>query len=166
MGALKYIALAAGVFIGGKYLLSLKRAKEKILIDVSADRGAISTEGIELKLKYNIKNPTSANLKVTPPLIKLTFNGKQLATSSIKTVDIPQAFKDQDGKIRIKAFKETGEITTSVWLTWLSILSVSSDLVTRLKDKGSKIKIDVETTSQVYTSVGNYPLDDTTTIEV
>ena len=167
MNAIKYIAIGIGTFFGGKYLLSLNRARHKILTIVTAKRDKINAQGISVLLSYNIKNPTRANMKMRAPLIKLLFNGKLLASSTMQAVDIPQSVKDADGRIVIKAFKETGQITTKIQIPWLSVLSVSPQLLTRLQSQdANKIKLEIETLSQVYTLAGDYPIEETTTIEL
>lgn len=166
MGALKYIVVGAAVLLGGKYLLSLKRAKDNILTSVSGDRGKIGIDGIDLLIKYNIKNPTKVEVAVKPPLIKLSFNGKLIASSAMKSVDIPEGIKDEAGNIRIKAFSETGDIVSTVPISWMNLLSISPDLVTKLQNKDTKLTIGVETITRVYTAVGSYPLDDITKIEL
>lgn len=166
--ALKYIAIGIGTFFGGKYLLSLNRARNKILTIVTGKKDKITAQGISLLLSYNIKNPTRVNMKMTAPLIKLMFNGKLLASSTMQDVDIPLSAKDTSGRIVIKAFKETGEISTKITIPWLSVLSISPQLMTRLQsqDTNDKIKLDIETISQVYTLAGDYPLEEITTVEL
>ena len=168
MNAVKYIAIGIGAFFGGRYILSLNRARHKVLTIVTGKKDKITAQGISILLSYNIKNPTRANMKMTAPLIKLLFNGKLLASSTMQDVDIPLSAKDSSGRIDIKAFKETGEITTKVLIPWLSVLSISPQLMTRLQsqDPNDKIKLEIETISQVYTLAGDYPLEETTTIEL
>ncbi|MBL4862840.1 MAG: hypothetical protein JKY09_07485, partial [Crocinitomicaceae bacterium] len=135
---------------------------------VTGQKDKLTAQGISILIKYNIKNPTRATMKVTAPLIKLSFNGKLLASSTMQQVDIPQSSRDESGRIIIKAFTETGEISTKILVPWLSILSISPQLLTRLQstDPNDKIKIGIETISQVYTMVGSYPMDEITTIEL
>jgi len=166
MNAIKYIAIGIGTFFGGRYLLSLNRAKDKIVTSVTAKKDNISAQGVSVLVSYNIKNPSRANLKIRAPLIKLLFNGKLLASSTMKEVDIPESVKDANGRIEIKAFKETGNISTTILIPWLSVLSVSPQLMTRLQNSNETIKIEIETLSQVYTLAGDYPLEETTTIEL
>lgn len=170
MKALKYIAVGLGTFFTGRYLLSLGRANKKIVISVSGEKGQISTQGIEILLKYNIKNPSRANLKITPPLIKLLVNEKLVASSSMQSVDIPQQVKDSQGRIQINAYKETGVISTSVLVPWISLLQISPDLMTRLKQASnsdtSKVSISVETLSQAFTPLGDFPVDDKSTVQL
>lgn len=168
MKALKYIALGIGAFFGGRYLLSLNRAKNKVLTIVTGQRDKITAQGISLLVKYNIKNPTRVNMKMTAPLIKLSFNGKLLASSTMQYVDIPQHARDDSGRISIKAFKETGEIITKILVPWLSIAGISPHLLARLQssDPKDKIKLQIETISQVFTLAGDYPMDEITTIEL
>jgi hypothetical protein len=168
MKAIKYIAIGLGSFLGIRYLLGLNRAKDKININVSGQKDSITAQGITLLVKYNIQNPTRAKLKLTPPLIKLSVNGKLIASSAMQSVEIPQNVKDQSGRIIIEAFKETGIITTKILVPWLAIAAISPTLVTRLQstDPKDKIKIEVETISQVYTLAGDYPYEDVSTIEL
>jgi len=64
--------------------------------------------------------------------------------------------------------EETGEITTKILIPWLSVLSIGPQLMTRLKsqDPKDKIQLEIETISQVYTLAGDYPIEETTTIEL
>ncbi len=168
MNTIKYIAIGIGTFLGGKYLLSLNRARHKILTIVTAKKDKINAQGISVLLSYNIKNPTSANVKMRAPLVKLLFNGKLLASSTMQVVEIPQSVKDAEGRIVIKAFKETGQISTKIQIPWLSVLSISPHLLTRLQnqDSSEKIKLEIETISQIYTLAGDYPIEEKTTIEL
>lgn len=168
MKALKYIAVGIGAFFGGRYLLSLSRAGKKMAISVSGKKGLMSAQGINVILSYNIKNPSRANLRIVPPLIKLSFNGKSLASSTMKNVEIPSAVKDSKGRIEIKAFKETGEIATSILVPWVNILSVSPQILARFQggDTAKKVKISIETLSHAFTNLGDFPLDNKTTIEL
>ena len=168
MSKLKYIALGIGAFFGGRYLLSLSRAGNKIVTTVSGQKDQITAQGIGVKVKYNIKNPTKAKIKLTPPLIKLTVNGKLLASSTMQQVDIPEAVRDEKGRIKIEAFKETGEITSTILVPWLSVIGIGPQLMSRLQsnDPNEKVKIEVETISQIYTKVGDYPYEDKTTIQL
>ncbi|MGV6861011.1 MAG: hypothetical protein ACWA41_04520 [Putridiphycobacter sp.] len=168
MDALKYIAIGVGTFIGGKYLLSLNRARHKIVTMVTAKKDQLSAQGITIALRYNIKNPTRANMKMTAPLIKLSFNGKLLASSTMQAVDIPTSAKDNKGRIIIQAFKETGDITTKILIPWISVIGISPQLMSRLqsKDPNEKIQLEIETISQVFTLAGDYPLEELTTIEL
>ena len=168
MSKFKNIAIGVGAFFGGRYLWSLYRAKNKVLTTISVKRDKVTIQGLHLQVKYNIKNPTDINLKMTPPLIKVLFNGKLIASSTMLDVDIPQIAKDIDGRIIINKHTETGDITAQILLPWLSLLSISPQLVTRLKsvDPKDKIKIQIESIAQIHTLAGNYPYEDKTTISV
>ncbi|MCT4583243.1 MAG: hypothetical protein N4A35_17690 [Flavobacteriales bacterium] len=168
MKAIKYIALGIGVFFGGRYLLSLSRASNKAIVSVSGKRGLISAQGINVTLNYNIKNPSRANLKITPPLVKLLINDKLVASSTMQNVEIPDSIKDSKGRISINAFSETGNIITSILVPWLSIVTISPDILSRLQsgDSTQKVQVSIETLSHAFTSIGDFPLDDKTTIQL
>jgi len=168
MKAIKYIALGIGAFFGGRYLLSLSRASNKTIVSVSGKRGLISAQGINVTLNYNIKNPSRANLKITPPLVKLLINDKLVASSTMQNVEIPDSIKDSKGRISINAFSETGNITTSILVPWLSIVTISPDILSRLQsgDTTQKVQVSIETLSHAFTSIGDFPLDDKTTIQL
>ncbi len=161
MKVIKYLAVGGAIVLTGKYILSLKRAEKKVVVVTSAKKDSITIQGITLAVRYNIKNPTDANMRMTPPLIKLSVNGSLIATSSMKLIEIPAEVRDQNGKIIIGAFKETGDIETKVFIPWLSLAMVSPDLIARLKssDKKDKISLKIETLSQVFSLVGNFPYE-------
>ena len=168
MKAIKYIALGIGAFFGGRYILSLSRASNKAIVSVSGKRGLISAQGINVTLNYNIKNPSRANLKITPPLVKLLINDKLVASSTMQNIEIPDSVKDSKGRININAFSETGNITTSILVPWLSIVTISSDILSRLQsgDTAQKVQVTIETLSHAFTSIGDFPLDDKTIIQL
>jgi len=168
MKAIKYIALGIGAFFGGRYLLSLSRASNKAIVSISGKRGLISAQGINVTLNYNIKNPSRANLKITPPLVKLLINDKLVASSTMQNVEIPDSIKDSKGRISINAFSETGNITTSILVPWLSIVTINPDILSRLQsgDTAQKVQVSIETLSHAFTSIGDFPLDDKTTIQL
>lgn len=168
MKAIKYIALGIGAFFGGRYILSLSRASNKAIVSVSGKRGLISAQGINVTLNYNIKNPSRANLKITPPLVKLLINDKLVASSTMQNVEIPDSIKDSKGRISINAFSETGNITTSILVPWLSIVTISPDILSRLQSGATaqKVQVSIETLSHAFTSIGDFPLDDKTTIQL
>ena len=168
MKAIKYIALGIGAFFGGRYILSLSRASNKAIVSVSGKRGLISAQGINVTLNYNIKNPSRANLKITPPLVKLLINDKLVASSTMQNVEIPDSIKDSKGRISINAFSETGNITTSILVPWLSIVTISPDILSRLQsgDTAQNVPVSIETLSHAFTSIGDFPLDDKTTIQL
>lgn len=160
--------MGIGALFGGRYLISLSRASKKAVVSVSGKRGLISAQGINVTLNYNIKNPSRANLRITPPLVKLLINDKLVASSTMQNVDIPETVKDSKGRISINAFSETGNITTSILVPWLSIVSISPDVLSRLQngDTSQKVQVSVETLSHAFTAVGDFPMDDKTTIQL
>ena len=168
MKAFKYIALGIGTFFGGRYLLSLSRAGKKMTLSVSGKRSLISAQGINIILNYNIKNPSRANLRIVPPLIKLSINEKLIASSTMQNVEIPESVKDSKGRIEINAFSETGDIEASILVPWVNILSVSPQLLARFQEGEvtNRVKVSIETLSHAFTTIGDFPLDDKTTIEL
>ena len=172
MKALNVILIGGAVFLGGRYLLSLNRASKKAVVQVSANVHRVTFEGVEVVLKYNIKNPTRTSIEMAAPLITLSHNGKVLASSSMALVEIPEDVRTTNGRIRILPFKETGIIATSILLPYLSLIGAGANLITALKNRlnaeseEETVKFEVATTSTVFTKVGSYPYDDKAIIEV
>lgn len=168
MKNLKYIAIGLGSFLGIRYLLSLKRAGEKVVIKVSGQRDQITAQGISIRIHYNIQNPTRATIKMTPPLIKLSSGGQLLASNTMQEVEIPSSVKDAKGRIIMNAFAETGNITTKILVPWLSVVAISPQLLTRLQsnDPADKVKIDIETFTQLFTMAGDYPYQEKTSVSL
>ena len=166
MKALKIIAIGGAVFLGGRYLFSLNRAGKKIVVQVGGRVNKVSLNGVEVILKYNIQNPTRSSIRMSAPLIKLTYQGKVLASSSMSLVEIPEDVRSTNGKIKIEPFRETGFISTSILIPHLSLIGTGANLLTRLKDKlltqsdEDPITFEIETTSTVFTKVGSYPYDE------
>lgn len=165
------ILIGGVIFYLGKHVYSLNRAKNKIATDVGGRLHKLGMEGVEVALKFNIKNPTSASIKMTAPLIKLSYNGKILATSSITRLEIPEDARSASGKIKIKPESETGFITTRMLIPYLSLLGAGANLLQRLKAtlegrEDTPVLLQVATTSHVQSAIGTFPYDDLVTIEV
>lgn len=168
MKAVTILIVGGAIVLTGKYLLSLNRAQHKIVIVTTGKKDNISVQGISVLVRYNIKNPTNANMRMTPPLIKLMVNGKLLATSNMQMIDIPTEVRDKSGKIVIRAFSETGNIETRVLIPWISLASIAPDLIQRIKssDPKDQITVKVETISQVFSLVGSFPYEESTTMKL
>lgn len=159
MKAIKYIAIGGSVLLLGRYLYTLKRAEQQVVIVTSVDKDSISLQGLSIKVRYNIKNPTAGAMRMTPPLIKLSVNGKLIASSSLQMIDIPTEVRDKSGKIIIRAYKETGNIESKILIPWTSLLILSPDIIKRLKsnDKKDKVTLQADIISQIFSLVGNFP---------
>jgi hypothetical protein len=168
MKAITYIAIGGVIILGGKYILSLKEAERKIVVVVTGKKDKISVQGISIIIKYNIKNPTDTTVRMTPPLVKLSINDKLLATSNMQMIDIPEDVRDKSGKIIIRAFKETGDIASSVSIPWISVAAIAPDLITRLKGNAAKdqITLKIEVLAKVYTLVGSFPYEQISNIKL
>lgn len=172
MNILSILAVGGALFYTGRYLYRINDSQYRIVIVVSGNIYKFSIEGVTLKLTYNIKNPTATNMKMTPPLIVLSINGKQVGTSNMEKIDIPEQSRDSSGKILIQAGEETGKIETEVLIKWVDLAMISPALVKRFmsyKDpKAKKIKVKVDTTCRIYTNIGNvsFPYQQTNTIDV
>ncbi len=168
MKALTYVVIGGALLLTGKYLYDINNSQYKIVIVVTGRPDTIRAQGVTIVVNYNIKNPTGATMRMTPPLIRLMLNGKQVATSSMQQVDIPESSRDASGKIIIKANAETGDIATRITIPWIALLSIAPDLVTRFKnpDPKNKITMKVVVACRVYTLVGSFPYDQTSTIKL
>ncbi|MBI1836448.1 MAG: hypothetical protein HYR91_04195 [Flavobacteriia bacterium] len=107
-------------------------------------------------------------MRMTAPLITITVNGKQVATSSMQQIDIPEESRDDSGKIVIRANNETGDIQTEVMIPWIGLATIAPDLIARFQnpDTGGKTTIKVATNCRVYTLVGSFPYEQISTIKV
>ena len=169
MKAFTVIAIGGALFLTGSYLYKINQAQYKITIVVSGKVHKISAQGVTLIIKYNIKNPTGSTMRMTAPLITITVNGKQVATSSMQQIDIPEESRDESGKIVIRANNETGDIQTEVMIPWIGLASIAPDLITRFQStdpKKAKTTIKVATNCRVYTLVGSFPYEQVSTIKV
>lgn len=161
------IAIGGLALAAGSYLYGINKSQYKIVLAVGGRIHKLSLQGVILKVSYNIKNPTTSVLRMSPPLIRITLNGKQVATSNMREIDIPEEARDND-KIIIRANNETGAIESEVIIPWLSLLTVAPDLVKKLQNQDGKTKltIKVETQARVFTLFGAFPYEQTTTIQV
>ena len=172
MKALKIIGVGVLAFFGGRYLWQLSRTGSKAVVAVSGRVHKATLEGVEVILKYNIKNPTKTSIEMAVPLIKLSHNGKVLASTSMSLVEIPEDVRSTNGRIKILPFKETGQITTSLLVPYLTVVGAGANLFSILQsrtEEGSDekpIEFEIETISTVFTKVGSIPYDDKVTVTI
>ena len=162
------LAIGGAVLVAGSYLYGINKAQYKIVLTATGRIHKVTAQGVTLIIRYNIKNPTTSAMRMTPPLIRITVNGKQIATSNMREIDIPQSSRDSSGKIMIRANQETGDIESEVIIPWVGLVSVAPDLISRLQNADGKNKttLKVQTQSQVYTLLGVFPYEQNTTIKV
>jgi len=168
MKAYAVIAIGGAIILTGSYLYSINNAQYKIAIVVSGRIHKISAQGVTVIISYNIKNPTASTMRMTPPMIKISINGKQLAVSDMEAVEIPDGASDDSGKIIIRANQETGNIESSIMIPWLSIVSITPDLLNRFQnpDAQNKIEVQAQILTRIYTLVGSFPYDSTSTVKL
>lgn len=172
MKIIKYIFGAGLAFLGGRYLYQLHRAGEKVVVDVNGRVHKVSLSGVEVVMNYNIKNPTNSQIEMTAPLIKLLYEKKVLASSSMALVEIPEDVKNKSGHIKIRPFQETGMISTTILIPHLSILTAGANLLNRLRNRldadrdEEPIQFDIDTTANVFTKLGSYPYDETVKVSI
>jgi len=167
MKAFTVIAVGGALVLVGNYLMGINKSQYKIALVATGRVQKISVQGVTLLVQYNIKNPTAATMRMSAPLIKISVNGKQVATSNMQTADIPDAARDGD-KIVIRANTETGAIGSELVIPWIALASIAPDLVTRLKNPNGKNKtsIRVDTLCRIFTNVGSFPYESTSIIKV
>ncbi len=170
MRALKIIGAGVLAILGGRYLWQLSRTGKKAIVEVSGRIHKVTLGGVELVLRYNIKNPTKTSIEMAPPLVSLSYNGNVLASTSMSLVEIPEASRSEKGRIRILPFKETGHITTSILIPYLTVIGAGATLFKTLQanlaeeSEAEPVKFEVATVSTVFTKVGSFPYDEVTTI--
>jgi hypothetical protein len=162
------LAIGGAVLIAGSYLYGINKSQYKIVLTATGRIHKVTAQGVTLIIRYNIKNPTTAAMRMTPPLIRITVNGKQIATSNMREIDIPEASRDDSGKIIIRANQETGDIESEVIIPWVGLISTAPDLISRLQntDGKTKVSLKVETQARIYTMLGVFPYEQNTTIKV
>ena len=162
------LAIGGAVLIVGSHFYKVYNSQFKIVLTATGRIHKVTAQGVTLIIRYNIKNPTTAAMRMTPPLIRITANGKQIATSNMREIDIPEASRDDSGKIIIRANQETGDIESEVLIPLVGLLSIAPDLVNRFlfQDPKKKITLKVETQARIYTMLGVFPYEQNTTIKV
>lgn len=162
------LAIGGAALLAGHYLYGINKSQYKIVLTVTGRIHKVTAQGVTLMIRYNIKNPTTSAMRMSPPLIRITVNGKQIATSNMREIDIPESSRDSSGKILIRANQETGEIETEVMVPWVGLVSVAPDLISRFQNaEGSKkIALKVETQARIYTLLGVFPYEQNTSIKV
>ncbi len=170
--------LVNGIIIGGiaafliRYVYNLKRAENKTAVALGARVHKLSTQGVELHVDYNIKNPSASAMEMAIPLIKLFHKGTLLASSSLTPyiMNTSQQQSVSNDRVRIGAYSETGIITSRILIPYLSMVSLGTDLFKALKDRlnggAQKVKMTVEVNTTIFTALANIPYDDRQTIEI
>ncbi|MCR9171924.1 MAG: hypothetical protein NXI10_05500 [bacterium] len=165
------ILIGIGLVAGGRYVYNLTRTQNKAAVQLGGRVHKMTMQGIELLVSFNIKNPGNSSMEMAIPLIKLFHSGTLLGASSMTQVDIPDATKGSNGRIRIPANSETGVISTIILLPYLSLTGLGANLVATLKDRlkggSQKVKFTVETNTTIFTPLGGeIPYDDKQVIAV
>ncbi|GAB5419159.1 MAG: hypothetical protein Crog4KO_06670 [Crocinitomicaceae bacterium] len=165
-----------GIIIGGiaafliRYVYNLKRAENKTAVALVARVHKLTTQGVELHVDYNIKNPSASAMEMAIPLIKLYHKGTLLASSSLAPFIMNTGQSVSNDRVQIGAHSETGIITSRILIPYLSMIGLSTDLFKALKDRlnggTQKVKMDVEVNTTIFTNLANIPYDDRQTIEI
>lgn len=170
MSGLKYLiggAGVVGVILGTRYFIRLHRLSNKSVVEFRGRVHKLDFKGLDIALEYNIKNPTSKEVRMSVPLISLSYKGSVIASSAMDATEIPETSKDKDGRIVIAIHKETGFISTHVLIPLLSIPTVAKDLIVKLNaPEREKLKFSITTTATIYTDGKEFPYDDTQIIKI
>ncbi len=160
----KIMVLVGLAVITSSYGYSVYNSQYKIAITATGNVYKVTKQGLILKIKYNIKNPTGITLKMSPPLIVITGDSTQLATSNMQIIDIPESARDNSGKIILHATQETGNIEAEITVPWVNLAEFAPSIVTRYlkpnpdpKKKVEKIQVTINVYSQIYTLAGRIP---------
>lgn len=163
----KIVIIGGVIYLGYKgyqYVQNLKRIEEQVVITTNAKKDSISIQGVKLLIEYNIKNPTNAYLKMSPPLIRVLIEKSQVATSDMNAVEIPAEYRDNQNRIVIRPNQETGNIATYLTIPWIALAGLAPEIFKRLsspdtgtKDQSNKIDVEVELKATVFTLAGALP---------
>lgn len=168
----KIITLTSLALLTTSYAYSIYNSQYKIAITATGKIYKVTAQGLTLMIKYNIKNPTGITLKMTPPLIVLSVNNKQLATSNMQIIDIPENARDKSGKIVLHATKETGDIEAQILVPWINVAQVIPDLAKRYTTPDpdakavKKIEVKITVHSQIYTLGGRIPYEQVSIMKI
>ena len=171
MKLLKGIAIGGIVILVGRFIYNLKRAENKAAVQVGGRVHKLTTQGVELFIDYNIKNPSESVMEMAIPLITLKYKGALLASSSMTPMILPSGVSvNNAGRIPIGAHSETGVITTKVLIPYLSMVGLGVDLVKligdRIKGGDTEIKLNSEVNTSIYAGPLTIPYDDVQTLTI
>lgn len=155
------------LLVAGSQLNKINKSQYKIAVTVTGKIHKVSVSGVTLRIFYNIKNPTDATMRLSPPFIIIVVNGKQVATTNMQVIDIPESSRDDSGKIVIGANRETGEITSEVIVRWMDLASIGPEVIKRIREgKKGQLTVKITTRCQVYTFLGAFPYEQESKIKV
>lgn len=171
MKLIKGIAIGGIVFMIGRFIYNLKRAESKTAVQVGGRVHKLTTQGAELFINYNIKNPSASVMEMAVPLITLKYKGTLLASSSMTPMILPSGVSvNSKGRIPIGAHSETGVITTKVLIPYLSMVGLGVDLVKLMQDRinggDTKIKLTSEVNTSIFAGPLTIPYDDVQTLTI
>ncbi|GAB5417607.1 MAG: hypothetical protein Crog4KO_25920 [Crocinitomicaceae bacterium] len=171
MKLVKGIAIGGIVFLIGRFIYNLKRAENKTAIELGGRVHKLTTQGVELHIDYNIKNPSASNMEMAIPLIKLNYKGANIASSSLTPfITNTNTALTSANRIRINQFSETGTITAKILVSYLSMAGLGLDLFKVLEDRlngGDKaVELEYEVNTTIFTNAVNLPYDDKQTIKI
>ena len=172
----KIVIIGGVIYLGYKgyqYVQNLKRIEEQVVITTNAKKDKITLQGVTLLVEYNIKNPTGAYLKMSPPLIRILIEKTQVATSNMNSVEIPAEYRDSQNRIVIRPNQETGNIATYLTIPWIALAGLAPEIIKRLntadtgtKDNPNKIDVEIELKATVFTLAGSLPYASTSKFKV
>lgn len=151
----RHIILGVGVgvaaFIGGSYLMKLKRLSSELESVTKVSIHKVSLTGIELNIEVKLKNPSGGSIKVKHPFVKMIYAGKTIASSQVKNSDVT-----------ITKFSEVNLEPIRISIGLVSLATTVPELLKEYRQTG-KVKLIVHTTTTIndklpYTKIENITL--------
>jgi hypothetical protein len=126
---IKQIVIGAGALAaiaGATYLLKLNRLSNELESVTKVAIHKVSLGGIDLQINVKLKNPSGGSLKVKHPFVKLTYEDKTIASSTIRDKDI-----------EIPKFSEVDLNPIMVNISFLTLATTVPHLLKEYREKGT-----------------------------
>ncbi|HMX00886.1 MAG TPA: hypothetical protein PKL56_16070 [Cyclobacteriaceae bacterium] len=145
------VGAVVAAYLGGSYLLKLKRLSAELETETKASIHHVSLSGIELTISVKLKNPSGGSINVKQPFVKMTYGGKTIASSQVKDVNIS-----------IPKFSEVNLEPIKIQLGFLSLGTTVPALIKEYRETG-KLNLIVHTITTIndnfpYTKTDNITL--------
>lgn len=142
-----WTGIAIGAIALTVYGLSkLVKAGNEIVTEVKGRIHSLDFSQITFAIDATIKNPTATAVNITYPFIKIFYKETLIASSELinETVRIAPLSQTQINGIKIP-------------VSYLKLMGVGAELITKFQDKKTKVTLQVMVQAQVLTGVSQLP---------
>jgi len=138
--------LLVGATLGTFALTRLIHAGENLVTEVKGRVHSIDWQNITFGIDTVLKNPSTAQMTIQYPFIKIEYKGKLIASSTMI-----------NEQIRIAQLSQTELKNIKIPVAYLNLGGIALELLKKIQDKEKKIAVDVTVITQVNVAGAKIP---------